>query len=266
VAARAPPDPNDPERVYRSVAVGDLVDLFLIDTRSRRDEPVAGESMWDPARTQLGHEQREWLLASFDESKAHWRILGNSSVLGHICTKRWPGRRIGRWQWSSSSGPTATDRTSTNGRLSGRAEDDLEHLRDRPVKDVVVLSGDVHVALALELTSAPFEPTGTPVAVEFVTASLTSQNVDEKMGWEPRTRSIPIEADLIDALPHLRWVDLDSHGYVVIDVDRERTTAHWWFVDTVLERTDGEHLGSSWTVEHGRPKLVRTLELVGEGV
>jgi len=80
------------------------------------------------------------------------------------------------------------------------------------VKDVVVLSGDVHVALALELTSAPFEPTGTPVAVEFVTASLTSQNVDEKMGWEPRTRSIPIEADLIDALPHLRWVDLDSHG------------------------------------------------------
>ncbi len=35
-----PPDPTDPERVFRAVPLGGLADLFLIDTRSRRDQPV----------------------------------------------------------------------------------------------------------------------------------------------------------------------------------------------------------------------------------
>jgi alkaline phosphatase D len=129
------------------------------------------------------------------------------------------------------------------------------------VEDVVVLSGDVHVGLAIELTPAPFEPGGRPVAVEFVTNSLTSQNVDDKMGWAPRTKSIAVEEALMEALPHLRWVDLDSHGYVLVDVTPERVKAEWWLVDTVLKRTNAEQLGASWTVEHGRPKLLRTLEL-----
>jgi alkaline phosphatase D len=129
------------------------------------------------------------------------------------------------------------------------------------VADVVVLSGDVHVGLAMELTPAPFEPGGRPVAVEFVTNSLTSQNVDDKMGWAPRTQSIAVEEFLLEALPHLRWADLDSHGYVVVDVTPERVKGEWWLVDTVLKRTTGEHLGASWTVERGRPRLLRTLEL-----
>ena len=40
-----PPDPDDPERVYRRVPLGDLADLFLIDTRTRRDEPVPAPAM-----------------------------------------------------------------------------------------------------------------------------------------------------------------------------------------------------------------------------
>ncbi len=42
-----------------------------------------------------------------------------------------------------------------------------------------MLSGDVHVALAIEL-----DEKRTP---EFVTASLTSQNLDDKTGWGYRT-------------------------------------------------------------------------------
>ncbi len=51
--------------------------------------------------------------------------------------------------------------------------------------DVVVLSGDVHIGLAMDLPRDRHDDRA--VAVEFVTTSLTSQNVDDKMGWEPRT-------------------------------------------------------------------------------
>src|SRR5262249_10019318 len=40
-----PPDPADLSRVFREVSFGDLADLFLIDTRTRRDAPVGPPEM-----------------------------------------------------------------------------------------------------------------------------------------------------------------------------------------------------------------------------
>ncbi len=48
------PDPADASRAWRSVPVGGLADLFILDTRSRRDEPAGGEAMLAPHRSQLG--------------------------------------------------------------------------------------------------------------------------------------------------------------------------------------------------------------------
>ena len=56
------PDPNDPIRVWQSIRLGDLAELFLIDTRSFRDEPARFQAAEDPARTQLGPSQRAWFL------------------------------------------------------------------------------------------------------------------------------------------------------------------------------------------------------------
>jgi hypothetical protein len=47
--------------------------------------------------------------------------------------------------------------------------------------DVVVLSGDVPIGLAIDLPRDRHDDRA--VAVELVTTSLTSQNVDDKMGW-----------------------------------------------------------------------------------
>jgi len=129
---RAPADPNDPERVYRSVAVA-TSSTSSSSTPDRAAMSGCGGVDVGSARTQLGHEQREWLLASFDESKAHWRISATALSSATSGTKRWPGRRIGRWQWSSSSGPTATDRTSDQwDGYPAERKTILEHLRDRP--------------------------------------------------------------------------------------------------------------------------------------
>ncbi|MGE3193953.1 MAG: hypothetical protein AB7K08_10845, partial [Microbacteriaceae bacterium] len=44
-------------------------------------------------------------------------------------------------------------------------------------------------------------------------------------------------------LPDLRWVDLDSHGFLVIDAGVQRLSCQWWFVDTVIEISDDVVLG-----------------------
>ncbi len=127
----------------------------------------------------------------------------------------------------------------------------LRALGERGDGDVVVLSGDVHIGMANELKLDPFDEDQTPVAVEFVTTSLTSQNVDDKLGWPRDTRSVPMERAFTQALPHVRWCDFDAHGYVVVDVTPERVTGEWWFVDTVLERTHLESCGRTMTVRNG---------------
>ena len=96
------------------------------------------------------------------------------------------------------------------------------------------------------------------MAVEFVTASLTSQNLDDKTGWGYRTKSVEAEAQLMQALPNVRFCDMDSHGYMVVDVTPERVRVEWWFVDGVLERTPVERLAYSVEVPSGSHSMVPT--------
>jgi hypothetical protein len=41
----------------------------------------------------------------------------------------------------------------------------------------------------------------------------------------------------------------------VVDVDRERTLATWWFADTVLERRPGERPAAAFASRRGTSRL-----------
>jgi alkaline phosphatase D len=247
------PDPRQPDRVFRTVAFGDLADLFLIDTRSRRDQPVAGPLMNDPARSQLGAEQRQWLFKGLAGSKSAWRLLANSSVLSRTWAPGIPEDLRNSLRWlklvNADGGPDPdqwdgypVERNLLLDQLDGR--------------NVVVLSGDVHVAMAIELEHE--DRPGKPIATEFVTASLTSQNLDDKTGWGYRTQSVDAEKELVEYLPNILWCDMDSHGYLVVDVTPDRVRVEFWFVDAILERTDGEHLAAAMEVRSGSQRIVPT--------
>lgn len=247
-----PPDPSNMERVWRKVPVSDLADIFMMDTRTMRHEPLGGEVKLDPERTQLGTEQREWLLEELASSKSAWRLIGNSSVMSATWNEYIPEEAkplLIALKMITSDGQTP-DPDQWDGYPVER-EKILRHIKDEGIEDVVVLSGDVHVSIASELWID-----GESAAVEFVTPSLTSQNIDEKLGWEPRTKSVPIEEAYANAMPHYAWCEFESHGYVLIDLTPERLTGQWWYVDTVLERSDGESLGGSWAVERGKPRVI----------
>ena len=248
------PAPDDPSRVFRTVRLGGLADLFLLDTRTRRDQPVPPPAMYRADRSALGPEQRTWLLDGLKSSSAAWRLLANPSVMArtwdeNLADDLRPYLVKVKLLEADGRGP---DFDQWDGYPAER-EALLRFLQDQHIPDVVVLSGDVHVSLAIEMDVEGDD--GHPVTVEFVTPSLTSQNLDDKMGWARRTESIAIEDRLAAALPHWKWSDLDSHGYVVIDVTPERLRADWWFMPTVLERSAVEEHGASWMVKRGRARL-----------
>jgi alkaline phosphatase D len=251
------PDPSDIQRVYRTVNLGGLADIFMINTRTHRDQPVPPPAMYDPNRTELGLEQRAWLFHEFESSKARWRILGNPSVLATTWSKNISEDIklvLLKTKLIAADGKSP-DYDQWDGYPAERSM--LFDLFRRNRGNIIVLSGDIHVGMAIELQEDPFDKKKDVVAVEFINTSLTSQNLDDKMGWGYRTKSLEYEQAITREFPHIKWCDLDSHGFNIVDVTSERVKVEYWLVDTVLERTGNESRGTTWAVKHGTPKLVQ---------
>ena len=255
VAARSGrPIPADPSRVFRTVRFGRLADLFLIDTRTRRDEPVAAAGHAPTRSTALGAEQKAWLFGELERSTATWRLLGNPSVMARTWNDDLPEpvkAALVKVKLIDADG-SGPDYDQWDGYPAERAEV-LARIGATGPRNVVVLSGDVHVGMAIELAVQPGDD---PVAVEFVNSSLTSQNLDDKMGWQPLTESVPLAEAYVAGMPHLQWVDFDSHGYNLVEVTPDRVVVEWHAVDGVLERAGGEQTVAVWSVRHGRPRLI----------
>jgi alkaline phosphatase D len=247
-----PPDPSDSTRAFREIKLGDLADIFLLDIRSRRDQPALEPEMSKPDRTMLGEEQRNWLMAALDESASAWRLVGSPSIMHRTFSEN-PSEGLEtamlklKLMDEDGEGP---DEDQWDGYP---AERDRLLEKFGSLDDVVVLSADIHVSVASQLSR-----NGSPVAVEITAPSLTSQNLDEKLKLEPRDETIVAsEREFTDALDHVAWCEFSGHGYVVCDVDRERLRAEWWLVDGVLEPLPGESMAAAYEVRRGSPELAR---------
>jgi alkaline phosphatase D len=245
-----PPDAGDPTRVFRTVAVGELANLHLLDIRIRRDQPALEPEMSDPSRSMLGPEQQRWLEGELRREHAGWTILASVSIFTHTWVEH-PAEPLLTTLLKlklideDGEGP---DEDQWDGYPAERSRL-LQALRATP--DTVLVSGDIHISMAGEV-----HDDGGPVAVEITAPSLTSQNLDEKLGVAQRAEEIvAAEAAFVEALDHVAWCELSSHGYVVVDVDPARLRAEWWLLDGVLERSDGEHLGAAFEVPRGRIAL-----------
>ncbi|TXS95224.1 alkaline phosphatase [Parahaliea maris] len=92
---RPPSDVSDV--IYRQLSYGDLVDLFMLDTRQvGRDQQldyadfISGEMIdvaairaatGDSTRTLLGAEQLDWLKGALTNSEARWQVLGQQVLM-----------------------------------------------------------------------------------------------------------------------------------------------------------------------------------------
>ena len=278
-------DPTNPERIYRRFAFGDLVDLFMLDTRRiGRDEPiidagvVPGTEFFrqegafvDRSRQLLGEDQETWLFDGLRSSTARWRFLGNQVVLSHL-------KVVGLPDATGQAVYANPDQWDGYAPARARLFDVLEELPDaeRP-PNVVVLTGDVHASMAFEVSRDPADATiYDPVtargsmAVELVAPSVSSAG-DPKPVTEPPSDSDDV-VDLVasmngDALraanPHLKYVRTQLNGHLLVDVTRDAVTAEFWLVPQVSTPTDEQALDKTFVVRSGSARLVEALPVVG---
>lgn len=255
------PDPDHPERIYRTLGLGDLAHLVMLDTRlAGREQPAregerAVATLDEGGRSLLGEEQRAWLQDQLRASAGRWSLLGNQVMMAPLRALQVPPvlRRILRGLVAGGAGVNSDqwDGYPAERRVL------FDFLQGQALADTVVLSGDLHSSWAAELMAEP-SGTGTAagaVGVEFVTPSVTAPSFAG--GVAP---PIPFGHALLRRLvvrqnPHVRFFDLERHGYVVLDLTEERAQAEWWHVATVFERRRAESLAASWQVRRGTSKL-----------
>ena len=212
-----------------------------------------------PDRSMLGVQQRDWLVAGLDASEVAWRFVATPSLM----TRTWidgtdePLRTALQKLKLMDEDGAGPDEDQWDGYPAER-RDLLE--RFGAAGDVVVLSADIHVSIAAELHADRADggsAASGAVAPELVAPSLTSQNLAEKLGVDQRTPVVQeSEEAFVAAHGHVHWCEMASHGYVVVEVARDRVRSEWWHLDGVLERTPGERRGAAYRVDRGSPALV----------
>ena len=178
---------RDRHRIYKSVRLGAMAELFLLDERQYR----TGVNDGRPKRI-LGDAQMEWLIGALKGSSAQWKVLANQVTMA--AEPFGDGPRSDMWDGF------AEDRARLLGELERAG-----------IRNVIVLTGDAHV-FSCNLLASDFESLGdgssrTPAAVEYVAGSVTSLGLD-KPESEVRSRS-----------PWNKQYNGVDHGYALLSLD-----------------------------------------------
>ncbi len=251
-------------RIYRRFRWGRLAELSLLDLRTYRSKqttPSSGDP-GDPSRTITGDPQMAWLTSGLSETDARWKLVGNSVMITPISLSNIESRfleALGELI-GLPVGSVAANADAWDGYTADRREL-LGHLDDNKVRNTVFLTGDIHSSWAADipLDRSSYWWNRNSAATEFVTTSVTSDNIDDILRVAPRTVSPIAETALRARNWHLGYVELDSHGYSVVDVSPERVQVDWYYLNDRLSPTSGVRYGTSMATADGSQR-VRTVD------
>jgi alkaline phosphatase D len=249
-----------------------------------RDKAVRIPNLWAhrPQQTILGAEQKSWFLERLKNSKAVWRIWGNTTATLDMRAdpQNLPAGMTKPWPWTGYAGFALQDWSTA---YSERAEI-YDYVRANRITGFVTVAGDRHSFWAgLAASSLPPKPF-LPVGIAFVTGSISAPGLVEALehalpkdhtlralylGQAPRDASPqPILNMLLrhgvrscleyadsgdiekaralsnpDLSPHLRFVDMGGHGYSVVHATRNALETEFVCIPRPLERSEREDGG-----------------------
>ncbi|MFD9486429.1 alkaline phosphatase D family protein [Streptomyces sp. NPDC059991] len=242
-----PVRPSIAGTTYRRIRYGKLADLHLLDLRSFRSQQasVGSGKVDDPERTITGRAQLDWLKSGLSASNAAWQLVGTSVMISPVAFGALPAELtapLAELLGLPKEG-IAINVDQWDGYTDDRREL-LGHLVDNGIKNTVFLTGDIHMAWANDVpVKAATYPLSKSAGTEFVVTSVTSDNLDEMLHVAPHTVSLVAAAAIKAANRHVKWVDMDSHGYGVLDVDAQRSQMDYYVVSDKRK----QDATSAWT-------------------
>ena len=189
----------------RRFRIGNLVDVFMLDTRlEARDEPISFVGpdstqarreaiINDPNRNIIGKAQYDWLTGGLRSSTARWKLLGNQVMFSPMMVDSLNAAFMSRYSaWLAPFASTLSDNLEdafygdvwTN--YPAERKRVVDFLQQNTIKNVVIATGDFHTSFAMDVTlenrngDKYNRATGAgAVAVEFMCPSISSANFDE---------------------------------------------------------------------------------------
>lgn len=230
------PDPLDTIRIFRRLRYGKLLDLIMLDTRlyDRDEQDLAQRN--STTRHMMGPAERAWFLTQLSDTTTRWKIIGNQVMFAPLEVF---GQPVNADQWDGYN--------YERGLIQN-------HILNNNIKDVVMLTGDIHTSWCNDVPGSNYDANSGngSICVEFVGSSVTSLN-----------SPLPIGAGLIQTLnPHMKYINLDDHGYYILDVKKTKTQADYTFVSTVDQLGATDAAGPHFYVNDNERYLRQSLSAV----
>jgi alkaline phosphatase D len=218
------PDPNDDLKIWRKLRYGSLLDLIVIDSRLwGRDQQNLGSTN-NSNRTILGSDQFTWFESSLSDNGTQWKIICNQVMMAPLQIF---GQAVNADQWDGYN----SDRNRF-----------LNYITTNNLKNNVVLTGDIHTAWVNNI------PNSSNSAAEFVVTSITSPGLDFLNGL----------GGLVSTFnPHVKYLNLAEHGYLLLTVNQQKTQGDFVFVDIDNIDTTSNY-GPSWQVNLNNTSMVQS--------
>ncbi|NGO80620.1 alkaline phosphatase [Streptomyces sp. YC504] len=247
--------------VYRRIRYGQLADLHLLDLRSFRSQQagVGSGAVDDPERTITGRAQLDWLKQGLSQSQARWKLVGTSVMISPMAFGSVPAHLLGPLAelLGLPKEGLAVNVDQWDGYTDDRREL-LAHLTDHAIEDTVFLTGDIHMAWANDVpVKAATYPFSKSAATEFVVTSVTSDNIDDILGVAPQTVSLVAAGAIKAANRHVKWLDMDSHGYGVLDVTAARTQMDYYVLSDKTDVNASARWARSYRTASGTQRIER---------
>lgn len=233
---------------YRKFRFGNTMELFMLDERLA-GRTMQADSLSDPRRFSneqklLGDAQMDWLTKGLETSSASWKVIGNQVMFSYT-----------DWGYDGfSQNMDAWDGYPNDQRIFS------ESIQKNDIDNLIFVTGDTHTAWAFEATSDPFnsydQRTGEgAIGIEFGVTSVSSANANER-----RSDELVIEHELkivnTDVNPHLKYVNMRDHGYLLLSISNEQVQADYKVVTTLKEKDASTSTDKSFIVNSGKTKLV----------
>ena len=256
---RPPADPNG-RHLYRRLMFGNLLDLSMLDLRTYRDKEVSmvSRKVDDQARSITGKAQMKWLTDGLTSSTATWRIVGNPVMITPVLLPPLDKATTGAVTkvLGIPEGGIPYNADQWDGYTADR-NTVLRTIRDKKIGNVVFITGDIHTSWACDvpIDAAGYRTAGA-VATELVVPSVTADNIDEMIKVPEHTVSNAIPPALTALNPHIKWTDLDAHGYGVFTVTRTAVQMDWYFLRDKSKRLTGQYHAKSFRVRSGSTRVI----------
>ena len=271
---------DDNSIIYRSVNIGNLVNLILMDTRliGRDKQLNIGDyytatgfdalafqtALTDPNRSIVGVTQRDWIISELNSSSAKWQVLGQQVLMGKMNI---PVELLTAFG-TENFGAILTELVTIKLRLlnndpSLSAEEiarvttvipyNLDAWDGYPIdreiiysalngKKIVTFAGDTHNAWQNTLTSE----NGTEVGIELATSSISSPGFETYLGANSSPELVAgFQEALVALIDGLNYFDASRRGYMMTTFTTTDVTSEWIFVDTLLSESYSTEIGYS---------------------